>query len=275
MAQFPDVQIKLDLRPTYLSSRGDRTTLRWYDPMGRHSTVGLVMLLEPGYRFFVSQRLERIDGDPDGDQLDELYLENPGNWRIGRQYLPFGQKNILRESVMGASAETQLVIAALPLAIAACDGGKNMQRGAVGRVGERFGVSFAVGNHFGIAGTAQNQVRNAFESPGLGRGHRLALGADYVMGVGQFTFLAEYVALRQGETDLDPDEDISDLRLVFRFPYVRARVLGAWSREWNTKRDYYRIEGELPLGDKLTLQPFLRFSGGQWQDFGITARVRF
>ena len=74
LAQFPDVQIKLDLRPTYLSSQGGRSTFRWYDAMGRHSTVGLVFLLEPGFRFFVAQRIQKIDDDPDRDQIDEMYL---------------------------------------------------------------------------------------------------------------------------------------------------------------------------------------------------------
>lgn len=274
-AQFPDVQIKLDLRPTYLSSRGGRTTFRWYDPMGRHSTVGVILTLEPGYRFYVAQRLQKIDGDPDRDQLDEMYLEDPGNWRIGRQYLPFGSKTILRECVMAAEAETQLVLAALPLDIAACDGGKGRQRGVVGRIGGRFGVSFAIGDHFGISGSAFNQIRNAFDSPGLGRGHRLALGADYVYGFGPFTVNAEYVALRRGETDDDPDHDISDLRVTYRSPWPRFRLSAAWSREWKAKEDFYRIEGEVPIGNKLSVLPFLRFSGGQWQDFGVTARVRF
>lgn len=274
-SQFPDAQIKLDLRPTYLSSAGGRTTFRWYDPMGRHSTVGLVLLLEPGFRFFVSQRIQRIDGDPDQDQLDEIYLEDPGNWKIGRAYLPFGQRNIFRESVMGAQADTQLVLAALPLSIAVCDGGKGKQRGAVGRIGGRVGVSFAVGNHFGIAGTSLNPIRNAFDAPGAGRGHKVVIGGDYVYGIGPFTVQAEYVAFRHGETDLDTNEDVSDLRLTFRSAAPRFRLTGAWSREWNSREDFYRIEGEIALTEKVALTPFLRFSGGQWQDFGIGARVRF
>lgn len=274
-AQFPDVQIKLDLRPTYLSSRGGHTTFRWYDPMGRHSTVGLVMLLEPGFRFFAAQRIQRIDGDPDQDQLDEIYLEDPGNWKIGRAYLPFGQRNIFRESVMGAQAETQLVLAALPLEIAVCDGGKGKQRGVVGRIGGKFAVSFAVGNHFGIAGTSMNPIRNAFDAPEVGRGHKVVVGADYVYGLGPFTIHAEYVAFRHGETDSDPNEDVSDLRITFRSPEPRFRLTGAWSREWNSREDFYRLEGEIAVTDKVSLTPFLRFSGGQWQDFGFGARVRF
>lgn len=274
-AQFPDVQIKLDLRPTYLSSRGGRTTFRWYDAMGRHSTVGLVFLLEPGYRFYVSQRIQKIDDDPDRDQIDEMYLEDPGNWRIGRQYLPFGSKTVMRESVMAAEADTQLVLAALPLSIAACDGGRGRQRGVVGRIGGRFGLSFAVGNHFGISGSALNQVRNAFDSPGPGRGHEVVIGGDYTYGQGPLTISAEYVALRHGETDLDANEDVSDLRVTFRSAYPRFRITGAWSREWDTNADFYRIEGEVSVTPKVSILPFLRFSGGQWQDFGLGARIRF
>jgi hypothetical protein len=243
--------------------------------MGHHSTVGVVLTLEPGFRLYIAQRLQRIDGDPDRDQLDEFYLEDPGNWRIGRQYLPFGQKNIMRESVRGGEADTQLVLAALPISIMACDGGRGRQRGVVGRIGGRFGVSFAVGNHFGISGSALNQIRNSFDSPGPGRGHQVLVGGDYVYGFGAYTVSAEYVALRHGETDLDPNQDISDLRITFRSLGPRFKVTGAWSREWDTNQDFYRIEGEVPVGNKLSILPFLRFSGGQWQDFGITARIRF
>ena len=102
LAQIPDVTIKVDAGLTYRSVRNGETTLRWYDGFGKHSTVGLLFWLEPGWRVYVSERLQRIEGDGDNEQLDEYYVEDPGIWRLGKQYLPFGRGLLLRESARAA-----------------------------------------------------------------------------------------------------------------------------------------------------------------------------
>ncbi|HRF58420.1 MAG TPA: hypothetical protein PLH94_00740 [Fimbriimonadaceae bacterium] len=275
-AQTPEFTLKIDLRPTYMSERGDHTTFRWYDSMGRHSTIGLQLNLEPGYRIWVSQRLQKIDNDPDRDQLDEYYLEDPGNWRLGRQYLPFGDRILLRSSAMAARLDTQLLLAALPIAIAYADGGKGKVRGVVGRIGRGFGVSVAVGDHFGISASDLTPIRSPEAAPGRGRGYRFVLGGDYGQRFGPILLEGEYAAFRRGSTELDADLDVSDLRATVSPATANGmKLTGAWSREWRSKEDFYRIEGELPIGPKLQMIPFVRFARGDWERLGITVRIRF
>jgi len=64
--------VKIDVVPTYRTSNGQGSRLTWYDTMGKYSTVGLSVRFEPGYRAFISERLQRLDNDADPEQLDEV-----------------------------------------------------------------------------------------------------------------------------------------------------------------------------------------------------------
>ncbi len=273
-SQTPDIAIKLDLRGTYVTTSGGVSKFRWYDPMGHHSTVGFTALLEPGYRTYVAQRLQRIANDADSDQLDEGYVEDPGFWRVGRQFIPFGERNILRESVLAVRLDTSTLTKPVPISICACDGGPGRPRGLTGRIGERLGLSFAAGNHFSISATALDQIRRPEGSPGNGHGYKLALGVDYSRRVGYVIVNAEFVALRHPDVTSDSEENVSDVRATLRPLGTRARIVFAWSRAWRSRRDFYRAEGEIPLPQNLSLLPFLRFSRGELRDVGLTLRIK-
>lgn len=273
-AQTPDLVIRTDLRYTVTTKDDGGSRARWYDSMGRHSIIGLQLLLEPGYRALVTQRLQKIDSDPDRDLVDEAYIEDPGLWRAGKQYLPFGSEVLIRESAPAFRGDTQLVFDNLPLRAAVCDGGTGLTRGVVGRIGGRLGVSFAVGDHFSVAGTNLAPVRRPEEAPARGAGYRVVAGVDYGQSVGPAKVEAEVIALRRPNRPVDPREEISDLRATFTGLDDRFRFTSAWARSWRAKRDVYRFEGELLLQKDLWVTGFVRIDQGRVRDLSIGARVK-
>ncbi|RYG32945.1 hypothetical protein EON81_19445, partial [bacterium] len=153
-AQIPDVRVKVDLGLTTRITDQGRTTFRFFDPLGRPSIVGLSLYLEPGFRFYLGQRIQTIPGGPN-DTVDELYLEDEGNWRIGRQYLPFGTGKLLAENANAIRADSNLIFEGLPLSFAAFDNGRGYAQGYVVRIGaSNLGLSAALGDRIGASGTS-------------------------------------------------------------------------------------------------------------------------
>lgn len=273
-AQVPDVALRIDLNLNYQSTSGSKNRIRWYDPLGRHSVVGVGMTLEPGYYVLITERMQRIPGDIDTEQIDEAYIEDPGRWRIGRQYLPFGSRGIIREAALGARAETPLLNGKLNVRAQIFDNGRDKLRGGMVRLGDRFGVSAAIGSHIGAAATSLGTVRDPQDSPGPGRGYQAALGADGTITRGRIAFTGEFVALRKSNSPLDGALDISDLKASITGPGEEATLTVGWSREWIHRDDNYRVESLLKLAKNLSLKSFVRFERGTWKDLSIGLRIR-
>jgi hypothetical protein len=270
-AQSPDVVLKVDLNPFLQVDDKGRNTFRWYDSLGHHSTVGLSMILEPGYRLVVTERIQRMPAD--SEQLDEYYVEDEGNWRLGKQYLPFGREFLIRESVQAIRADTNLIVEGLPIVIAGCDGGDTRQRGIVGRIGTRIGVSFALGRHFGIEGTSLAVVRDPDSAPGSGRGYKAIFGLDVGKRLNRWRLAAEVVALRQGETVLDEEREVSDLSFTLQETKDRSFTFG-WSRDWKESENVFRFQGRTLLTRSVWLEPILRFAGTGFKDVGVAVRIK-
>jgi hypothetical protein len=272
-AQVPDVVIKLSARLDYRFEPHGSTTLRFYDTLGRHSTVSLGFRLEPGLHAVVSQRLQRIPNDGDPDQIDEYYVEDEGIWRAGKQYLPFGAGALLRESVVAVRGDTNLLFESLPVSVAACDGGPGRQRGFVGRVGGNLGFSAAIGEHFGISGSSLTLIRHPEDSPGKGHGYREAYGADYTRADGMFRFSGELVALRGPNRRSDSDENVFDLSISLRPSKYREFVLG-WTHATEQRVDFYRLQGSIYLTNNIFAEPMVRYRNGTAYDFSVIFWVR-
>ncbi len=273
-AQTPEVAIFAELTPTWSANAGQTNLLRWYDAQGRYSVIGMHMVLETGNILKVTQRLEKIDNGGDPDSLDEAYIESRGTWRIGKQYLPFGTQNMMRETVPALRYDTILVIAALPIKIAVSDNGVGLTRGVAARVGDSVGVSYAVGDHFAIQGTSLTQIRRPENAPGNGRGYDRAWGVDLSRRWAGGTLEFEWVSLRNGATPTDLEMDISDLRFRFLTPVSNLPLALSWVREWETHNDWYSLSGDIAISRSLVWQPFVRFNGLDWQDFALSAKLR-
>lgn len=273
-AQSPDVVIAVDARPTLLGGESKNAELRWFDVNGKPSTVGFKVLLPEGNRVTVTQRIARYPGTGDPDLLDEYYLEAPGEWRIGKQVLPFGQKTLFRETAFALKARTNLVFEDSPIELAVVDAGKGRNKGVVGRIGRTTGVSFALGDHFAIQDSTFSVLRDDITNIGVNRGYRTVYGADTVHFAYPFTFEAEFVALRQGHTPLDTDNEISDIRCWYQFPGGQNRIGISWAHQWRNQRDSFRIEGEWTLINQVVLMPHIRFGSSGLGQIGTTIRFR-
>jgi hypothetical protein len=259
---------------SYRITQAGPTAFRYYSLFGKLSVVSLRFSLEPGFTGFISQKLQRIPRDGDPDQLDEAYVEDEGIWRIGKQVLPFGTTEILRESVIAARADTTMVFEGLPISIAICDAGEDRQRGVVGRVGPKaYGASFALGRHFGINGTSLSQIRRPEETPGLGRGWQQAFGVDFSRWTGRLKLQAEAVHLREGHTTGDPDKTILDFSATIgQAPFDWVQV--AYSRETVSRLAFLRFRGSAELTENVTVEPFVRFRDSRLWDLGVEVRLR-
>lgn len=272
-AQIPDVLVKLDVLLHYRTEQGGRTTVRAYDSLGRYGTAGLSFTLEPGFQVIISQRFQKIKGNADDDQLDALYIEDRGLWRFGKQLMPFGQNGLLRESVYGGRWETTLGGEGVPASLAACDGGRGLQRGIIGRVGSRLGFSFAVGNRFGIDASSLTVIRSPEDSPGRHRGYREVYGIDFGRKLGRFDVRVEHVRFQKGETDEDESRQVTDITLELEDEPGRKIGVG-WSRDSLTRSDFLRLQGSLNLAEGLFLEPILQFKEGEVKRFGVSMRLR-
>ncbi len=273
-AQTPDIIVAIDFRPTFLNGDGRNAQLRWFDAYAMPSTVGFKGRMADGKRFAVTQRLARHIGDGDPDQVDEFYFESPGDWKIGKQALPFGQHSLYRETTPALRLHTNLVFEDALLDFAVTDAGTGRPRGVVGRLGKNTGLSFALGENFGVQDTAFAILRQDIRGAGKNHGYRSILGLDTVLFKYPFTFEGEIIFAQQGHTSFDEDLNISDIRAIYQMPNGRDRVTAAWAREWRSNVDAFRLDGEFVIVNQVVLMPHIRFGSRGLGQFGTTVRFR-
>lgn len=277
-AQVPDVVIKLDSRLSYRSQVDGSTTLRYYDSLGRASIISLGFNLEPGFKAYISQRFQRIPHDGDPDQLEEYFIEDPGLWRVGKQFVPFGNGALIRESAVGARGDFELPLDGVTAAIALVDSGVGRQRGLAGRVtgrfGGRYGLSFAVGDHWGISASSLALVRPVERSPGLGHGYARMFGVDYSQPFGPFFLRAEWVYLASGARTVDRDNHVLDVSLTIDPSSNRSYTLG-YTKSHDPTDEFYRLQGSLKTTKNVYFEPMIRYRNGDVYDFQVALRVKF
>lgn len=272
LAQTPDVAIFSELRPSVTFQNGERPLLRWYDIDGRSSVVGFKLALENGSRVKVSQRLQRIPGDP--DPLDEYFIDLRSEWKIGKQYIPFGRRMIVREALPAVSFNTSLVFDGLPIEIAAFDGGKNYPRGVSFRAGRSVGISAGIGNHLVIQGSSLTPFQHTSDAAGKGRGYRAMYGLDATLAMKGWNLGLEWVSLREAETALDGNQDLSDIRARIKFSDINTTIEAGWARSWIGGTDTFRLGAEVSAGPKATILPTVRFDKRGFKDICLSAFIK-
>lgn len=272
-AQVPDVLVKIDLRLVASGGPGRDAVFRSYDLKGMHSTVGLNFTLEPGYQAVLTQRLQRTEHDADQDQLDESYIEDPGYWRAGKQYIPFGLGRLLLESTTAGRINLLVGGDQVPATFAACQGPKGMPKGLTGRIGGKLGLSFAFGDNFGVSGTSLANLRGAENSPGKARGWSRVVGADFTTRRKSWTSSLEVASFTKGATAADEDELVSDLLFTLT-PSPRGSLTFGWCRSWEHSESIFRIEGKQMLTTSLWLEPMLRVKDGKVWDLAVSLHVK-
>jgi hypothetical protein len=271
-SQVPDVRAHADLSLSLdYRNLSDRANLRLFNPLGRPSTVTLTLLLETGYNVLVSERLQRLPGDADGDIFDETYIEDPGIWRVGKQYLPFGAGRLLHESVPAARIDSNLIAERAPVSFALFNAGQGRQNGFVLRVGRSLGGSVAIGEHLGISGTSLGVIRPPDDAPGRNGGWKRAFGLDASRRFGKVGLSAETAFLIGGpESDLY----VADLEATFFSDNYRSAGIGYSHASGPYSGDTLRFFGRVHAARNIDLEPLIRWKDNAFLDASVTLRVR-
>lgn len=272
-AQLPDVAPFADFRFTLRWAEKEKPLVRWTDVDGRASVVGLRFALDNGMRVKVAQRLQKVPGDP--DQIDEAWVNLKGEWQAGKQYLPFGRKVLVRESVPALLFNTSLVFEGLPAEAAVFDGGKGRPRGVALRIGRpQWGISAAIGDHLVVQGTSMTPFRAPGQAPGKDRGHRAAYGVDGGFSIAGASVGAEFLLLRDGHTNDDRDQELSDIRATVRLPVAGATLEAGWARNWTFNEDVGRLGAAIPIDFRTSLRPVFRFDRSGFRDLSFVLWIR-
>ncbi len=271
-AQTPTVTPFIDLRIGFAVIGDSDAALRPYGPDGRFSRVGLQIAFERGVRGLVTQRFGSPTAGSDQDAIEEAFLEQPGEWRIGKMFMPFGRGLTLRETGIGAEYRTSLLLDDLPIRIAYSGQNQRRTEGISARVGRIWGASIAWGSHWGTQSSSLTAVRDPWLAPEGGRGHRLAIGIDGGFALGPIEASIEGLALRDGGAD-DPNEEV----VVFQGAWNGAALPLTLSlaQEVRAGRAWSSLSTRAPLGSAAWLEPSLRFGPDGFRDFWIVARAAF
>jgi hypothetical protein len=274
LAQAPDVRIRGDLTIGLITPGKRDVAFRAYSPLGRFSTVSLQTVLPIGLKVNLAQRVSNLPGDADSEPFDEYFVEDPGSWRIGKQYLPFGGGVLFRETAKAARVDSSLIVEGLPLAFALVEQGTGRQQGAIGRLGSRgLGISAAVGRHWGINGTALSTLRPIGSGLGLGKGWKQAYSIDWNRRFGKVTARFEGLLLRQPETT-EGEPEFFDTSLSYDLGYRHSCFLGLAKELGNTIL-WWRLGGIYTAQKGVQVETMLRTRSGEFVDFTCSLRVRF
>lgn len=273
LAQTPDTLLKVDMRLHYRSANGQTPTFRFYDGFGESAKISLIATLEPGYLARVSERFQKIPGNTDQELLEEYFIEDPGLWRVGKQWIPFGQGRIVRETALAARGDTTLIAEGVPMTIAFFDNGRGRTQGASGRIGGRLGLSFVAGKNVCSQATNLANTRDIELASNQAQGYKLVLGADFSRRFGLWSVAGEFAAFRQGETQNEPDIDVSDVQISFE-PKKNTFVRFGWGQEWNNSVPVFRVQGSFPFANNVWVEPYVRYQSVGVRDAGFSVRVR-
>lgn len=273
LAQMPNVLVKLDASMSVRGGKSSDSKFFGYDPLGRHSVISLHFTLEPGFDVVLGQRFQGIEGDRDKEQLDEYYIEDKGLWRLGKQYLPFG-RGVVRDAAYAASLQTTFGSQAFPVEVAYVDGGPNVSKGITGRIGGRIGVSVSFGQRFWGNGASLTVLRKPEDSPGRKRGYRKAYGIDASFGVANNVGATiEHVSLSDGQFPDDDSLEVTDLQLAYSPKQGRSLTLGL-TFEGRSQVYLVRLQGQYPVYEGFSIEPFIRWKDGRFYEAALTLRVR-
>lgn len=274
-AQQPDVKIKFDATLSYRAEHHGPSEFRAYSTLGRYSTVGLTLILEPGLRVFVTEKLGRISGDPDADLFDQYYIEDEGNWRVGKQILPFGEGLLVHESVPAIRADSGLILEGVPVAMAFCDAGPGRQRGVVARLGSTIGISLFEGRHFGISGSSLTLLHEPERAMGVDRGYKQALEIGLSRRLGLLQSSAELISFTQGETSADEDMNVGDLQLSLEPKRAGFSAFLGYSLSSLDNERVVRLGGSVKLSRNIALESMVREKNSHFWDYTLQTRLKF
>lgn len=272
-SQVPNVQIKLNVRACLLFLPSGVQKFQLYDPLGRLSTVGLLVQTDPGINFYFSQKLQQIPLDADRESLDEYYAERGDVWRIGKQYLEFGNNSFLNESTLAVRADHRIAFRDLPITLEATAGQSGRTQGVIAELGYPFKVAVAIGRNFGIGGTSFALVTRPENGLDQGHGYGRVYDLSYASKPGTYTFAAEAASFQAGETATEPSDTLTDFSVQYKPNLQHSYLLGITHSSLRAA-DFYRAEGRFQIQKGFDFEPILRFKNGNFYDFTLELHVK-
>lgn len=272
-SQIPDVSLVTDLRYS-ISDHAGKTRFRLYDPFARMSTISLQTLLENGLIARVEQRFVQVRADSASSSLERASIEAPGLWEIGLVPIPFGRKEWIRDYGTGAKMTSVLILNALPFEVAVVDSGRRRLRGVSVRLGDKIGLSYASGDHFGANAGNLAYIRDPERSPGLDGGYQTVLGADFYVQRGNWQVTGEFISLRRPETASDLREDWVDVAAtLFGRDEMTFATIG-YSRGLLGRTNAYRLDLSATIHPKAAVFLIAK-SVGKSRVLAVGTRLRF
>jgi hypothetical protein len=223
-------------------------------------------------RGLVSQRFGSPTAGADQDAIEEAFIEQPGEWRLGKLFMPFGRGMTLRDTGVGGEYRTRLLINDLPIRIAFSAQSGRRTEGVSARIGSVLGLSVAWGSHWGAQATSLSAIREPWQAPSGARGHRLAVGMDGAFRLAGAEGEAEAVLLRDGGAQ-DPDASILSAKLTWAGGQFPISVL--LTHELQDGQSWAALSSRASLGTVAWMEPSLRFGPDGFRDLWLTVRAAF
>jgi hypothetical protein len=205
--------------------------------------------------------------------LDQYYVESQGNWRVGKQYLPFGQNGLLNESALAVRSDWTVPTLELPIRVSACSAGSGRQQGVVGRIGDNIGASVAIGENFGIAATSFGVIRLPTQAADVGHGFHQIYGLDFASRTDRWQYRGEVALLRGPETPTDLTDFIADTSVTWDPTKFCGYQLGV---SYSARQQASYIRGQLfvHLVKRVSFEPMIRFRNGGFFDLSLALHVK-
>lgn len=270
----PLYEFGFNIRARIRMDNNRNANLLLYSHFGEYSDVHLALYGESQLSAYFAQKLQNFDRSIDPDDIEQAFLSYQGrDWivRVGKIWLPFGQRIGERELAKGVSLTVPLPNRnSLEMAVA--NNGKNRQQGVFCRLGSRsLGTSVAYGKNLGISKTAFRFIRSEDFEPELGKGYGLLLGVDTRQIAGITLWQVEAILARRGNL---PDADFLIVQASLRLPAGLNPTVHA---EANARAHEVRwmVSVQQNMGGGFVLYPQVVFRKANFEQANLELRASF
>lgn len=270
----PLYEFGFNIRARMRMDSNRNANLLLYSHFGEYSDVHLALYGENQVGVYFAQKLQNFDRLVDPDDIEQAFVSYQGRgWlvRVGKMWLPFGQRMGERELARG-------VLVTIPLwkgnalETAVSSNGKSRQKGVFCRFGSRsLGTSVAIGENLALSKTAFRFIRGEDYEPTLGKGYGLLLGLDTWQIAGITLWQVEAIFARRGQL---PDADFLIVQASLRLPAglnptVRAEA-NARAREVR-----WMLSVQQNVGGGFVLYPQVVFRKADFEQANLELRASF
>lgn len=270
----PLYEFGFNIRARMRMDNNRNANLLLYSHFGEYSDVHLALYGENRVGVYFAQKLQNFDRPVDPDDIEQAFVSYQGRgWlvRVGKMWLPFGQRMGERELARGALVTIPLWKGnALETAVAS--NGKGRQKGVFCRFGSRsLGTSVAIGENLALSKTAFRFIRGEDYEPTLGKGYGLLLGLDTRQVAGITLWQVEAIIARRGQL---PDADFLIVQASLRLPAGLSPTVRAEANA-RAREVRWMISVQQSIGGGFVLYPQVVFRKADFEQANLELRATF